>query len=292
MSLKTMTERSKKQNDPYVHQVHEAVLFIQEKLRSKRFTPRVALTLGSGLGKLATLIEPVATIPYSEIPHYPASTVIGHEGLLLAGYLEGVPIIGLKGRKHYYEVAHLPAPMDTVVFSVHVVAGLGCELYLATNASGGLNPTFSVGDLMVIKSHIGLFLPNPLLGPHHNFGQNLYFQPLADVYTPSLRKRFQRIDPSIHEGVYVALTGRTFETQAEVIMLRTLGADCIGMSTVPEVIIAHNRGMKTLGVCLVTNVIAKDGTNATSHEEVLGVLSSPLVEEKLMHIFRTFFQKI
>ncbi|OGG28985.1 hypothetical protein A2971_05040 [Candidatus Gottesmanbacteria bacterium RIFCSPLOWO2_01_FULL_46_21] len=267
-------------------------MLIQEKLRSKRFTPRVALTLGSGLEKLASLIKPVAIIPYGAIPHYPASTVAGHEGILIAGYLEGVPMIGLKGRKHYYEAAHLPAPMDTVVFPVHVVAGLGCGLYIATNASGGLNSTFSVGDLMVIKSHIGLFLPNPLLGPYHDFGQNPYFQPLADIYTPSLRKLFQRIDPSTREGVYVALTGRTFETQAEVLMLRTLGADCVGMSTVPEIIIAHNRGLATLGVSMVTNVIAKDGTNATSHEEVLAALHTPKVEEKLMRIFRTFFQRI
>ncbi len=282
----------KKENDQYIDHVQEAVRFIQDKLRPKRFFPRVALTIGSGLGKLAALIKPVATIPYAAIPHYPASTVVGHEGLLIAGYLEGVPMLGLKGRKHYYEVAHLPTPMDTVVFPVHVAASLGCRLYVATNASGGLKAQFRIGDLMVIRSHIGFFLPNPLLGIQHDFGGNSYFQPLADLYTPALRTLFRSIDPAIREGVYVALSGRTFETQAEVLVLRQLGADCVGMSTIPEVIIAHNRGMKTLGVSLVTNVIAKDGTNATSHEEVLGVLSSPLVEEKLMHVFRTFFQKI
>lgn len=270
--------------------VIEAASFLKKRL--KKFHPRVAITLGSGLGKLAELIDPVVKIPYGDIPQYPKSTVAGHEGILIAGNLEGVPVLGLKGRKHYYEVAHQKNPMDRVTFGVQVAASVGCEIYIATNAAGGLNASYRIGDLMVIKSHIGLFLPNPLLGPHHDFGTNNYFQPQNDEYTPELRKLFRALDASIHEGVYVAVTGRTYETQAECLMLRALGADCVGMSTIPEIIIAHNRGMKTLGVSLVTNVIAEDGTNATSHEEVTAVLNSKATEEKLTRIFRTFFQKL
>ena len=145
---------------------------------------------------------------------------------------------------------------------------------------------------MVIRSHIGLFLPNPLLGPHHDFGGNQYFQPMNNAYSPDLRTLFKDVDPSIHEGVYVAVSGKTYETQADSLALRTLGADCVGMSTIPEIIVAQNRAMKTLGVSLVSNVIAEDGTNATNHEEVMRVLNSRATEEKLTRIFRTFFQKL
>ena len=277
--------------DPYVQQVKEAATHIANKCGSS-FQPTIALTLGSGLGKLATLIKPVAVIPYKDIPHFPVSTVPGHEGTLIAGYLEAVPIIGLKGRKHYYEVADEVRPMDIVTFPVHVAASLGCKRYIATNAAGGLNPKFNIGDLMVIRSHIGFFLPNPLLGAHHDFGDNQLFQPQNEEYSPKLRTLFTSLDPSIREGVYAADTGRTYETQAECLMLRTLGADAVGMSTVPEVIIATNRGMQTLGVSLISNVIAQDGTNATNHEEVMIVLNSKQMENKLTRIFREFFKKV
>ncbi len=276
--------------DIYITTVNETVRFIQKK--TKNFSPKIALTLGSGLNKLADLIKPVAVIPYKDIPHFPVSTVVGHEGTLIAGYLEGVPIIGLKGRKHYYEVAHEPNAMDIVTFPVQVAASLGCKLYIATNAAGGLNPSYKVGDLMVIKSHIGLFQPNPMLGAHHDFGGNAFFQPQNTEYSPRLRKIFTSIDQSIHEGVYAGLTGKTYETQAECLMLRAMGADAVGMSTVPEIIIATNRGMDTFGVSMITNAIAKDGTNATNHEEVTAVLNSKQTEEKLFSIFRNFFTTI
>lgn len=277
--------------DLYVSEVSEAADFIGVKFSNNKFSPIIALTLGSGLNKLADLIKPVAIIPYKDIPHFPISTVPGHEGILIAGYLEGVPMIGLKGRKHYYEVADQPRPMDIVTFPVHVAASLECKLYIATNAAGGLNPTYKVGDLMVIKSHIGLFQPNPLLGSQHNFGKNMFFQPQNTEYSPRLRTVFRSIDKSIHEGVYVALTGKTYETQAECLMLRAMGADAVGMSTIPEIIVATNRGMDTFGVSMITNAIAKDGTNATNHEEVTAVLNSKKTEEKLFRVFREFFKK-
>jgi purine-nucleoside phosphorylase len=278
--------------DTYITRVDEAASFIRQKTGDKKFTPRVALTLGSGLNKLADLIKPLVKIPYKEIPHFPVSTVPGHEGVLIAGFLEGVPMIGLKGRKHYYEVAHGIRPMDIVTFPVHVTASLGCKLYIATNAAGGLNPSYKVGNLMIIKSHIGLFQPNPLLGARHDFGSNALFQPQNAEYSPRLRKIFLELDPYIREGVYAGLTGTTYETQAECLMLRTLGADAVGMSTVPEIIVATNRGMETFAVSMITNVIAADGTNATNHEEVVAVLNSKNTEEKLYRIFREFFKKL
>ena len=276
----------------YEDQVRDASLFISSIIDDKKFIPKVALTLGSGLNKLADLIKPVAVISYKDIPHFPTLTVAGHEGTLIAGYLEGVPMVGFKGRKHYYEVAHEPNAMDIVTFPVHVAASLGSKLYIATNAAGGLNTDYNIGDLMVIKSHIGLFQPNPLLGTHHDFGGNVFFQPQNTEYSPSLRKLFRSIDTSIREGVYVALTGRTYETQAECLMLRAMGADAVGMSTVPEIIVATNRRMETMGVSMITNMIAKDGTNATNHEEVMSILSSKHTEEKLFNIFRSFFTSL
>jgi purine-nucleoside phosphorylase len=281
-----------KMHDTYVQQVNEAVDFIRRKTGDKKFSPHVALTLGSGLNKLADLIKPIATIPYSDIPRFPVSTVPGHEGTLIAGHLEGVPMIGLKGRKHYYEVAHGIRPMDIVTFPVHVAASLGCKLYIATNAAGGLNPSYKVGNLMIIKSHIGLFQPNPLLGARHDFGSNALFQPQNTEYSPRLRKIFLELDPYIREGVYAGLTGTTYETQAECLMLRTMGTDAVGMSTVPEIIVATNRGMETFAVSMITNVIAADGTNATNHAEVTAVLNSKETEEKLFRVFREFFKKL
>ena len=182
--------------------------------------------------------------------------------------------------------------MDIVTFPVQVAASLGCKLYIATNAAGGLNTSYKVGELMVIKSHIGLFQPSPLLGTHHDFRGNDLFQPQSGEYDPKLLELFRSIDPAIHEGVYVAVTGRAYETQAECLMLRAMGADAVGMSTIPEVIVATNRGMKTFGVSMITNSIAKDGTNATNHEEVMVVLNSKPMEQKLSRIFRGFFKRL
>lgn len=278
--------------DTYVTQVAEAAQYIRTHIKQPGFSPLVALVLGSGLGKLAELVEPVCRLPYTSIPYFPQTTVPGHDGTLIAGYLEGMPLLGFKGRKHFYEIAHQPRAMDQVVFPVHVATSLGCKTYVATNAAGGLNPEFKVADLMLIRSHIGFFLPNPLLGPHHDFGNNLYFQPLPDIYPKKLRSLFKSGAPDTKEGVYVGWTGRTFETQAESLMLRNLGADAVGMSTIPEMIIAHNRGMETLGISIITNIIAQDGTNTTTHEEVTSILNNPNTEKKLLESFKKFFRAL
>lgn len=285
------TERRGNQTpDTYVTEVIEASAFIREKLGD--FSPRVSIVLGSGLGKLAELIEPIASIPYSEIPNFPQTTVPGHEGILIAGNLEGVPVLGFKGRKHFYEVAHETNAMDIVTFPVHTAASLGCLLYAATNAAGGLDPSFRVGELMVIRSHIGFFIPNPLLGPHHDFDGNRLFQPQSGIYPAKYRDAFKDGDPSIREGVYAAVTGRTYESEAESRMLRTMGIDAVGMSTVPEVIIAANRGMDTFAVSIITNIIAQDGTNATNHEEVMAILNSDDTQQRISRTFQQFFRKL
>lgn len=280
----------------YVSKTQVASRFIETKLRAKKgkFIPEIALTLGSGLGGLEKLIEIFLRIQYVDIPNFPRSTVEGHKGELIAGYLEGVPIIGLSGRKHYYEVADQPDGMLQVVFPVHVVANLGCRIYFATNAAGGLNLKYNVGDLMLLKSHISFFLPNPLLGKQQDFGDNLYFQPMDKAYSIKLRKLFLqaagKYSMHVYEGVYIALTGRTYETQAESLLLRSLGVDAVGMSTVSEVIVATNRGLETIAVSVITNKIAKDGTNTTTHTEVQAILNNEKVKKRTATILKTFFK--
>lgn len=257
------------------------------------FQPDAALTLGSGLADLEKSIQPVFKLPYSAIPHFPESTVAGHKGELIGGYLAKVPILGFSGRKHYYEVAGEEDAMFKVTFAVQTAATLKCRLYLATNAAGGLNPNFNVGDLMLINSHIGFFLPNPLTNQKPDFGDNPYFQPLHQAYDQELRQLFQKVNPQyrqfIKEGVYVAVSGRTYETQAECLFLRKIGADAVGMSTVPEVIVAENRGLKTLAVSLITNKINRQGVNATSHTEVVAVLNDEQVKKRTAAMFENFF---
>lgn len=261
--------------------------------------PAFGIVLGSGLGDVADAIEDAHQVPYEDIPYFPKTTVEGHEGTLIVGKLEGVPVIGLKGRKHYYEVAdqlYNNGILQTV-FPVHVLADLGVPNYFVTNAAGGLNPSYNVGDAMVIRSHINL-LPNSLLGRQKKFlrldGKPLWrFQPMNDAYDPYLRKMLlnqKGFDPHVHEGVYLAVTGPTFETDAESVAFRDgLFADAVGMSTAPEVIVARNRGMKVVGFSCITNKIAADGTNATNHEEVKAILDSKDVRQRLESIVHGFF---
>lgn len=262
------------------------------------------LTLGSGLGDLAEKIKVTAEFDYSEIPHFPTTTVAGHEGKLIIGKLAGIPVIGLKGRKHFYEVADLPNNEGILqtVFAVHVLAELGVKNYFVTNAAGGLNIDYEVGDLMIIKSHIN-FLPNPLLGQHFAFtrvdnGQTIErFQPMNGAYDEKLRQKLSlaslEFKKNIHQGTYLAVTGPTYETEAECIAFRDgLKADAVGMSTTPEVIVARNRGMKVVGLSCITNKIAKDGTNATNHEEVKAILESSEVKNRLSTIVTKFFESL
>ncbi len=288
----------------YESKVWEAARFLKPIVDSLK--PEFGIVLGSGLGDLAKTIDVKAEFAYQGIPNFPQTTVPGHEGRMLFGYLEGVPLIALKGRKHYYEVADLPfnVGMLQVVFPVHVLAELGVKNYFATNAAGGLNQNFSVGNMMVIESHINM-IPNALLGRHHDFkrvdnGEPTWrFQPMNGAYDEGLGQllleageqagQYYSLD-RMKLGTYLAVTGPTYETEGECLAFRDgMGADAVGMSTAPEVIVARNRGMKCVGMSCITNKIAQDGTNATNHEEVKAILESAEVRNRLASTVATFF---
>jgi purine-nucleoside phosphorylase len=265
----------------------------------KGFKAEWALTLGSGLGGLAEKIKIKGKVKYEEIPFFPKSTVKGHEGTLYWGELEGVPVIGLKGRKHYYEVADLSGREGIlqVVFPVNVLAELGVKNYFATNAAGGINPNYKVGDLVTVRSHIkNGDIPSPLAGRWLELkkvdGNEMeQFVPMDNAYDPELRERLKKSGVSL-EGVYLASCGPCYETEAEIKAYRSWGVDLVGMSTVPEVIMARARGMRCVGMSLVTNVISAEGVNKTNHQEVLEVLNSVLVKEKVEEAVKRFFREM
>ena len=303
--------------DKYESKVGGTVDYLKYKLGDHK--PIFGVTLGSGLGDLADHIDKICEIPYEEIPHFPKTTAPGHEGKLIAGHLEGVPIIGLKGRKHYYEVADefFNVGMLQTILPIHTIAGLGVKNYFVTNAAGGLNLEYNVGDIMIINSHIN-FLPNPLLGRHHDFkrvdnNERIYksrqmsfkrveknprisrFQPMNGAYDSDLIKILEEAGSNykdyLHKGVYLAVTGPTYETEGESVAFRDgLKADAVGMSTTNEVIVARNRGMNVVGFSCITNKIAKDGTSDTNHEEVKKILESSEVKERLSSTVRNFFK--
>lgn len=285
----------------YESKVRDASLIIKQNLKFDK-KPVFGIVLGSGLNDLADCISNQQVVDYREIQDFPRTTVPGHEGKLIYGELEGVPVLGLKGRKHYYEVADMPMNMAMlqVIFPVHVLAELGVQNYFATNAAGGLNPLLKIGDPMVIKSHIN-FLPNPLLGAQHKFKRldgtpTWRFQPMNEAYdkglTELLNEAAAKYSPrGIIEGTYLAVTGPTYETNGECIAFRDgLKADAVGMSTVPEVIVAKNRGMNCVGLSCITNVIQQDGTNATNHEEVKKILESPETKTMYSNTIKYFFK--
>lgn len=298
MSLLKKLEQALDYQENYERKVDEATAYLKKRLDG--FCPQIGIVLGSGLGELAESIEQPHTINYSEIPNFPIPAVEGHEGKLIIGTINRVPVIGLKGRKHYYEVAD--APFNTgilqVVFPVNVLAGLQVPNYFATNAAGGLNEKYQVGDLMIITSHINL-IPNALLGRQHNFeridgkGKVWRFLPMNDSYDKTLCEMMLKAssnDYAVHQGKYLAVTGPTYETQAECLAFRDgLGADAVGMSTSPEVIVARNRGIKCVGLSCITNKITKDGINATNHEEVKAILESPKTKRRLADVVKKFF---
>lgn len=231
--------------------------------------PRVAIVLGSGLGQLADAVSQPVQIPYAQIPGFPAPGVAGHKGELVAGTLEGVPVLMQSGRFHLYE-GH---PVETTALPVRVFAGLGIRTLVVTNAAGGIRSTFRPGTLMLIADHVNLMFRNPLIGTALEGEER--FPDMSDPYDRELRQlardvaRERRI--ALDEGVYVGLLGPSYETPAEIRMLQRCGVDAVGMSTVPEVIVARARGIKCLGFSTITNLAAGISPTALSHEEVLAV---------------------
>ncbi|HNX32335.1 MAG TPA: purine-nucleoside phosphorylase [Holophaga sp.] len=249
--------------------IQEAASFIRSRIRE---VPRTALVLGSGLGSLADELQDPVVIPYGEIPHFPAATAPGHAGRLLAGRLEGTPVLMMQGRFHRYE-GHEPS---RIVFPVRVLKCLGVARLLLTNASGGVQPRFQPGDFMLMTDHLNLAGCNPLVGPNDEAIGPRFFD-LSRAYDPALRDLARRaageLGIQLHEGVYAWFSGPSFETPAEIRMARILGADAVGMSTVPEVIAAVHCGLRVLGISCITNLAA-------------GILDQPVTAEEVFETSR------
>lgn len=247
---------------------YERLLKCREEIRKRTdFRPQVGIVLGSGLGGYADNMEISCEIPYREIPGFPVSTVQGHDGKFLFGYVKNTPVILMKGRVHYYE----GYPMEDVVLPVRLMGLLGADTVILTNAAGGINRTFQAGDLMLITDHISIAVPNPLRGENiDELGTR--FPDMSHVYDPELQEAAKetaaRQGISLREGIYVQCSGPSYETPAEIRMLGALGADAVGMSTVCEAIAARHMGMKVCGISCITNMAAGILDQPLDHREV------------------------
>jgi purine-nucleoside phosphorylase len=268
-------------------QIDQAADEIRKRISIK---PRVGMILGSGLGDLADSITNPTVIPSGDIPFWPRSTVLGHKGQLVIGQLESTPVMVLQGRVHYYE----GYSMAQVTFPIRVMQRLGVEVLVVTNAAGAINPAYSPGDVMLITDHISLIAMaglNPLRGPNlDELGER--FPDMSRAYDRELldlsRKVASERGVLLHEGVYVCLSGPSFETPADLRFLRGIGADAVGMSTVPEVIVAHHSKMKVVGFSGISNKANLDGSTVTTHEEVLkaGEVIVPKLKTIILDILR------
>ncbi|MCR5590231.1 MAG: purine-nucleoside phosphorylase [Lachnospiraceae bacterium] len=248
--------------------VYEKLNSCYESVRKKiSFEPKVALVLGSGLGKFAEEIDVVDSISYSDIEGFPVSTVPGHAGQFVFGYVEGVPVVCMQGRVHYYE----GYPITDVVLPVRLMALLGAKYLFLTNASGGINRDFKAGDFMMLTDHISSFAPNPLIGPNiDEIGTR--FPDMSSVYNPILQDIIMSVAEDfgieMQKGVYLQTTGPSFESPAEIKMFAKLGADAVGMSTVVEAIAANHMGMKICAISCVCNLAAGIQETPLTHDEV------------------------
>lgn len=256
--------------------VQEACVYIRTKTDRQ---PKIGLILGSGLGVLADHIEDAVTIKYEDIPHFPQSTVEGHAGELMIGSISGVDVLLMKGRFHMYE-GYGP---EMTAFPVRVMKELGVGRLLVTNAAGGVNTAYHPGDLMLIKDHLNLTGRSPLMGPNEAaFGPR--FPDMSDAYSRRLREIAKSVAKEkgipLQEGVYAGMLGPNYETPAEIVMLRTLGADAVGMSTVSEVIVAAHGGIEVLGISCISNMAAGILDQPLSHAEVMETTEQ--VKEKFL----------
>ena len=263
-------------------QIERAASFIKSNIKD---VPEIGLILGSGLGVLAEQIQQPIILPYADIPEFPVSTVEGHAGQLVVGELCGKKVVAMQGRFHYYE----GYSMDKVTFPVRVMKLLGVETLVVTNAAGSVNESFVPGDLMLITDHINFMGTNPLIGANdQRFGPR--FPDMSEAYNKELRALAKQIAMKqgfdLKEGIYVGNTGPTYETPAEVRMARVLGGDAVGMSTVPEVIVARHCGMKVLGISCLTNMAAGILDQPLSHDEVMETT------EKVKERFLRFVKEI
>ena len=271
--------------DERIERINKAAAFIKERLGGRQ--PKVALILGSGLGPIADSVKDPIVIPYKEIPGFPVSTAVGHKGNFLSGTLYGVQVLVMQGRFHYYE----GYPMETVTIGVRVFHQLGIEYLFVFNAAGAANPAFKVGDMVMITDHINM-MPNPLIGPNmEEFGPR--FPDMTCPYDLELqalaRSSAAKVGVDIQEGVYFGSTGPTYETPAEVRFFRHVGADLLGMSTIPEVIVARHCGIRVFGMSAVTNVCnttnkpvnLNDGHDVVHQAEKVVIIIGKLLGEML-----------
>jgi len=266
----------------YYEEVREAAKYVQGRIG--KLAPRVGVVLGSGLGAVANGVTEKVVIPYGEIPHFPQSTVEGHSGRLVAGRLGGAPVLILQGRVHFYE-GYTPAE---VTFPMRVLGMLGVDAVALTNAAGGIDPSYELGQLVALSDHINLMGWNPLVGPNDprfatRRNSGLRFFDMTEAYSKRLRALARQAAHdegiSIEEGVYLAVSGPSFETPAEIRAFKSLGATLVGMSTVPETIVARHMGIEVLGISCVTNKAAGLNERPLSHTEVFE--TGRLVERRL-----------
>ena len=266
----------------YFDAVEEAAKYLQDKLGP--LTPKVGVVLGSGLGAVASSVSEAVYVPYSQIPHFPQSTVEGHTGRVVAGRMGSTPVIVLQGRVHFYE-GYSPTQ---VTFPMRVLGALGVEAVILTNAAGGIDESYELGQLVALSDHINMMGWNPLVGPNEprfaiSKNAGLRFFDMTEAYSQRLRALAKQAAHdegiTIGEGVYLAVSGPSFETPAEIRAFRAMGATLVGMSTVPETIVARHMGMEVLGISCVTNKAAGLNSKPLSHEEVFE--TGRLVERRL-----------
>ena len=256
-------------------QIQETRQAIQSRWKGK---PRVGIILGTGLGGLAEEIQAEASFPYAELPHFPVSSVQSHAGRLVCGNLSGKAVMAMEGRIHAYEGYSL----KQITFPVRVMKALGCEVLIVTNAAGGMNPQYAKGDLMIIEDHINLMGDNPLIGKNDD-RLGIRFPDMCHPYDPQLIATAQKVALEervpAQKGVFVAVTGPNLETRAEYRFLRGIGADAVGMSTVPEAIVAVHAGLRTLGISIITDMCLPDALEPVSLPEIIATANA--AEKKL-----------
>jgi purine-nucleoside phosphorylase len=267
-------------------QIQEASAAIRARWAGR---PRVGIILGTGLGGLVEEIEAEASFPYGEVPHFPRSTAPSHAGRLVCGRLAGQTVVAMEGRFHFYEGYSL----KQITLPVRVMKALGCEVLVVSNACGGLNPQFAKGDLMVIEDHVNLMGDNPLIGPNDD-RLGVRFPDMCRPYDPELmaRARHLALEEKIvcHQGVFVAVAGPNLETRAEYRFLRGLGADVVGMSTVPEVIVAVHSGLRSVGFSVITDTCLPDALEPANLEDIIATAKA--AEKKLRVLVRRLVETV
>jgi len=274
--------------DPRIERIEGAIRNVREKLQGRK--PQAGIVLGSGLGRLADSIQDQLVIPYRDIPGFPVSTATGHKGNFIIGTLGGKTVMAMQGRIHYYE----GYGMESVVLPIRVMIGMGIRNLFVSNAAGGINFNLHIGDLMIIKDHINL-LPNPLIGPNLD-SEGPRFPDMTRPYDPSLIKLAEdlaaQMGIEVKKGVYIGDTGPSYETPAEYKFYRTIGADAVGMSTVPEVIVARHAGIPVFGMSVITNEAHDDYDEHYENDGEDVVKAANSAADKMTSLFRKIIENI